>query len=141
MWKNIMATACLVLSVGVTFRLIQSANAQLGPQVSVGQNPIVNYGGNTNQGVPVFTAPVDQDVIVTTLITNQTCQIMVDGNVLVPTNNYFYPTYMFTRTAYFQPQTVFTTRKASLKVPAGTSLSFDDCSNTTYYIEGYLVHP
>ena len=73
MWKNIMATACLVLSVGITYqKLIQSANAQLGPQVSAGQNPIVNYGGNINQGVPVFTAPVDQDVIVTTLITNET---------------------------------------------------------------------
>ena len=96
MWKNIMATACLVLSVGITYKLIQSANAQLGPQVSVGQNPIVNYGGNINQGVPVFTAPVDQDVIVTTLITNQTCQIMVDGIVVVPTNGYFYPTYVYT---------------------------------------------
>ena len=141
MWKNIMATAFLVLSVGVTYKLIQSANAQLGPHVSAGQNPIVNYGGSINQGVPVFTAPVDQDVIVTTLITNQSCQIAVDGIVVVPTNNYFYPTYMFTRTAYFQPQTVFTTGKASLKVSAGATLSFDGCNTTTYYIEGYLVHP
>ena len=141
MWKNIMATAFLVLSIGVTYKLIQSANAQLGPHVSAGQNPIVNYGGSINQGAPVFTSPVDQDVIVTTLITNQSCQISVDGSVIVPTSNYFYPTYMFTRTAYFQPQTVFTTGTASLKVPAGSTLSFDGCNTTTYYIEGYLVHP
>ena len=86
-----------------------------------------------------FTAPV-QDVIVTTLITNQSCQIAVDGIVVVPTNTILSHLYVYT-TAYFQPQTVFTTGKASLKVPAGATLSFDGCNTTTYYIEGYLVHP
>ena len=47
MWK-ISGDSILVLSV-VTYKLIQSANAQLGPHVSAAQNLIVNYGGSINQ--------------------------------------------------------------------------------------------
>ena len=141
MWKNILATAALVLSVGVSYRLIQSANANFGPQVSVGQNPIVNYGGTISSGTPIFTSPSDQDVILTTIITGTTCKVAIDGTIIVPTGNYFYPTYMYTRTGYFQPQTVFTTGQATLKVAAGSSISFEGCTNPTYYIEGYLSQP
>ena len=142
MWKNILATSFLILSVGVTYTLIQSANAQLGPQVSVGQNPIVNYGGTISQGTPVFTAPTDQDVIVTTLMTNDnSCQIVVDGNTIIPMSGYFSPTFLYTRINYpTNSQSAFLTGNAKLKVPAGTSLEFLGCS-PHYYIEGYLMHP
>lgn len=140
MWKNILATAALVLSIGVTYRLMQPANAGFGPQVSHGQNPIVNYGGYASNGVTIFTAPSDQDVILKTIITSTDCQVAIDGTVIVPTTSYFYPTYLYTRAAYAQPQTVFTTGDASLKIPAGSAMSFSGCS-ATYYMEGYLMHP
>ncbi len=143
MWKNILATAALVLSVGITYRFIQSANAQLGPQVSVGQNPIVNYGGNINQGNPVFTAPADQDVIVTTLMTNDnSCQVTIDGTVIIPVSGYFAPTFLYTRINYTisGSDNAFLTGNAKLKVPAGSSLEFLGC-NPYYYIEGYLMRP
>ena len=140
MWKNIMATGFLILSVGVTYHLIQSANADFGPRVSAGQNPIVNYGGYVSNGTTVFTAPVDQDVILRTIITSTDCQVAIDGTVIVPTSSYFYPTYLYTRASYAQPQSVFTTGDAMLKIPAGSAMSFTGCS-TTYYMEGYLSHP
>ncbi len=142
MWKNILATAALVLSVGVTYHLIQSANADFGPQISIGQNPIVNYGGTINQNTPVFTAPSDQDVILTTIMTNDMCQIAIDGTVILPLSGYFSPTFLYNRLSYTTSgsDNAFLTGNAKLKVPAGSTLTFVSCS-PHYYMEGYLSHP
>ena len=143
MWKNIMATAFLILSVGVTYTLIQSANAQLGLQVSAGQNPIVNYGGTVSSNGLIATAPSDQDIIITTFFTNGACSVQVGGVNIIETATYFYPTYVYTgsRNAAATANTSFTMGNGKLKVPAGQDLVLVGCAASKYYMDGYLMHP
>ena len=85
MWKNILALAALVLSVGVSAHLIGTANATLGPVVSTGSNPIRNFGGDVPIDGVVATAPADQDLVVTGLMTaSSSCIVAVNGTTLVP---------------------------------------------------------
>ena len=143
MWKNILAAAALILSVGVTYRLIQSANANFGPQVSVGQNPIVNYGGSVPSNGLIVTAPSDQDIIISTFFTNGQCSVQVGGVSLMEITSYFYPTYLYTRAGYSggTANTSFTMGNGKLKVPAGQDLVLTGCSNAKYYMDGYLMRP
>ena len=143
MWKNIMATAFLVLSFGCTYKLIQSANAQLGPQISAGQNPIVNYGGTVSSNGLIVTAPSDQDIIITTFFTNGACSVQVGGVNIMETASYFYPTYVYTRSGSggATANTSFTMGNGKLKVSAGQDLVLVGCFGSKYYMDGYLMHP
>lgn len=143
MWKNILATAALVLSVGITYRLIQSANADFGPQVSVGQNPIVNYGGAVPANGLITTAPSDQDIIITTFFTNGYCSVQVGGVDIMLSTSYFYPTYLYTRAGYDggTANTSFTMGNGKLKIPAGQDLILTGCANARFYMDGYLMRP
>ena len=143
MWKNILAAAALILSVGVTYRLIQSANANFGPQVDVGQNPIVNYGGSVPSNGLIVTAPSDQDIIISTFFTNGQCSVQVGGVSLMEITSYFYPTYLYTRAGYSggTANTSFTMGNGKLKVPAGQDLVLTGCNNAKYYMDGYLMRP
>lgn len=141
MWKNTLALSALVLSVGITYRLIQSANADFTSSVSMGSNPIVNFGGVVST-TPITTAPIDQDIIITTIITNTDCSVQVNGNNIVTATAYFYPTYLYTRPTYASPtNSVFIAGTAKLKVPAGETFGLTGCTGAQYYIEGYYVHP
>ena len=114
------------------------ANADFGPRVSAGQNPIVNYGGYVSNGTTVFTAPVDQDVILRTIITSTDCH----GHWWYSDRAHiqlFYPTYLYTRASMHNLK-VCSPQDAMLKDPVGSAMSFTGCS-TTYYMEGYLSHP
>ena len=144
MWKTILSLAALILSVGVSAHLIGTANATLGPSVSTGYNPIRNYGGvhSSSSMAPVLTAPEDHDLIVTGILTNNGCAIIFGDTTIVPETSYFYPTQIYTRGGYDMPPSMFTTGEATLRVPAGETLSFDCThSDTRYYIQGYLAQP
>ena len=141
MWKNILALAALVLSVGVSYRLIQTADANLGPQVSHGNNPIVNFGGTVPSNGEITTAPSSQDIIITTLITNGSCGVQINGTTIVPAVSYFNPTYLYIRPSYAGTASSFTVGRARLKVPAGATLSLTNCSGNAYYLDGYMTHP
>ena len=144
MWKTILSLAALVLSVGVSAHLIGTANATFASAVSTGYNPIQNYGGvhASSSTAPVLTAPDDHDLIVTGILTNNGCAIILGDTTIVPETSYFYPTYIHTRGGYDMPPSIFTTGDATLRVPAGETLSFDCTgSNTRYYIQGYLTQP
>ena len=141
MWRNIVALSGLVISCGITFYLIQSANADFGPRISQGANPIVNEGGTVPSSGLVATAPSDQDLIVTTLMTNGYCGIQVNGTTLVQHGNYFSPTYIYMRPGYAGVSSSFTMGNAKLKVPAGGTLTLTNCNGNTFYMEGYLMHP
>ena len=119
MWKTILSLAALVLSVGVSAHLIGTANATLGPSVSLGSNPIWNNGGTVPADYIIATAPLDQDLIVTGIITNSGCSVSVGGEQIVPTTSYFYPTHAYTRSGDPSYTSLFTTGDATLRVPAG----------------------
>ena len=141
MWKNILATAVLVLSVGVSYRLIQTADANLGAMVSYGANPVVNFGGTVTSTGEITTAPTNQDIILTTIITNGTCSVLIDGVEIVPAGGYFNPTYLYIRPQYAGTSSSFTLGAARLKVPAGSTLSLGNCSGNRYYMNGYMMQP
>ena len=144
MWKTILSLALLVLSVGVSAHLIGTANATLGPSVSLGSNPIKNYGGivPTSSPTVIFTAPVDQDYILTGALSNNGCAILVGDTTILPESTYFYPTQLYTRGGYDMPPSMFTTGNATLRIPAGATLSLDcNGSSNRYYIQGYWAQP
>ena len=146
MWKTILSLAALVLSVGVSAHLIGTANATLGSSVSLGSNPIRNFGGviPTSSQTLIFTAPEDQDYVVTGMLSNDGCAIVVGDTTILPETGYFYPTMVYSRTdrsVTLQPS-MFTTGRATLRIPAGETLSLDCIgSSNRYYIQGYLAQP
>ena len=140
MWKTILSLAALVMSVGVSAHLIGTANATLGPSVSTGFNPIRNYGGIVTGDGIVTTAPADQDLIVTGILTDGGCTIKVGGTEVVPATSYFYPTQLYTRGGYDMPPSAFTIGAATLRVRAGETLALI-CSGNRYYVQGYLAQP
>ena len=140
MWKTILALAALVLSVGASAHLIGTANATFGPSVSTGFNPIQNYGGIVPSGGIITTAPADQDLIVTGVLTNDACAIQIGGTEVMPETSYFYPTRVYTRPGYNSPPSLFTVGTATLRVPAGETLALG-CTGSRYYVQGYLVQP
>ena len=61
---------------------------------------------------------------------------------ILPETSYFYPTQLYTRGGYDMPPSMFTTGNATLRIPAGETLSLDcNGSSNRYYIQGYLAHP
>ena len=140
MWKTILALAALILSVGASAHLIGTANATLGPMVSTGSNPIRSYGGIVPDDTIITTAPADQDLIVTGILTNYGCAIQVAGVDVVPETSYFYPTQIYTRGGYDMPASIFTIGAATLRVPAGQTLKLN-CPSRRYYVQGYLAQP
>ncbi len=140
MWKNILALAALVLSVGVSAHLIGTANATLGPVVSTGSNPIRNFGGIVPGDGIITTAPDDHDLIVTGVLTNDGCSIRIDGVDIVPQTSYFYPTWVYNRGGYDMPPSIFTLGAATLRIPAGQTMSLS-CNGSRYYVQGYLAQP
>lgn len=143
MWKNILAFAALVLSIGLSYRLISGAVA--GPAVSLGSNPLASQGGLLgNNTQTVFTAPSDQDFIVKTLMTEWNCDIYVNGNLVVSQDSYFAPARSwFNAGSHDNPSipTAFLTGNANLVVPAGQTLAIYDCSGSRYYLDGQYVQP
>ena len=141
MWKNFLSFGFFILSISVSYRLIQSAHADMGPQIGLGSNPVVNFGGSVPSGGVITTAPSNQDVIITTLITNGNCSVDIDGVTMVPSSGYFNPTYLYVRSGYAGSASSFTLGTARLKVPAGSTLSLSGCTGNSYYLDGYTVHP
>ena len=143
MWKTITAFAFLILSIGITSTLILGAHAE--PQSSLGSNPVASFGGvfsSSNQ--TIFTAPSDQDFVVKTILTQEKCEIYVGGSLMVSQHAYFSPTmYWFNAGSHDNPSSssAFQMGRANLKVPAGSSLSVQNCNSSRYYIDGHYVHP
>ena len=143
MWKNTLSLAALILSVGVSYRLISGANA--GPSVSLGTNPVASQGGLLSSNTQtVFTAPSDQDFVVKTLMTEWNCDVYVNGSVILSQTSYFVPArYWFNAGSHDNPSIAssFLTGNANLVVPAGQTLALYDCRGSRYYLDGIYVQP
>ena len=143
MWKNILSLAALVLSVGISARLIPGANAE--PQTSLGSHPAASYGGHiTGNAFTVFTNPSDQAFVVKTLFVESNCDIYVGSAAMLLQGSYFAPARIWFNAGshdHANSGSAFTTGNANLKVPAGESLSIHGCDNLRYYVDGYSVQP
>ncbi len=135
-----------------------------GPAVSTGHNPVVNYGGTIYDygDVLLFTAPTDQDVVITDVILSSgepssQCRglshvAMIKGSTSMAEfhvglswryssgTGYTYSDYQSQTKAHFQ---------SGLRVPAGESLTMDvarlwgeGCGSgmdVAYVVSGYLA--
>jgi len=69
MHKNIFACAAFIAACGFFLRSLTPANAYMGPMVDYGANPIVSAAGTASStSTTIFTAPADQDLLITDLI-------------------------------------------------------------------------
>ena len=136
-YRNILATGFLLLCGSVFVHSLNSANAfPRGVNSSLGSNPKVSfYDANTNSS-PIGLEPT-QDFIMTTLISNSnSCIPSVNGIQVYPitgSDNPFYYNYNNNNKSFFLEG------NGNLHVPAGQSLLLTNCS--TFYLEGYYVHP
>ena len=65
-FRNILSAAMLVVAFGFIFHGYPNANAEIGPAVSAGSNPLVSVTGSTSG--TLFTAPGDQMIVISDLI-------------------------------------------------------------------------
>ena len=147
MWKNILALSFLIATTTVCFHSIQPVQAQQGPHVSLGNNPVKNLYGHIvaapNQYTSLFSNTSGQDFIVTTAYMNHKyCTIAVDGNVVYP-DEYTISANLFEESSGID--SVFRQGRARLLVPNGSELqvytSYTSNMTCYYYLEGYYVHP
>ena len=147
MWKNLLALSVLIATITICLKSIQPVQAQQGPNVSLGSNPIKNFYGYmtvpSNQHTSLYSNTSGQDFIVTTAYVNHRyCTIAVDGNVVYP-DEYTISINIFDENSGID--SVFRQGRARLLVPNGSELQlFTSYTNNMacyYYLEGYYVHP
>ena len=69
MHKNIFALASLIGATGFFIRSLAPAQAEIGPMVNLGSNPVVSAAGTaTMSSTQILSAPNDQDLLITDVI-------------------------------------------------------------------------
>ncbi|MEC7986942.1 MAG: hypothetical protein VX278_17365 [Myxococcota bacterium] len=69
MWKNILSLGVLVLASALFVHTLRPANAQLGPHISQGSNPIFSVGGYSNSiATETVSAQSGQSILITDVI-------------------------------------------------------------------------
>jgi hypothetical protein len=144
--------AALAIGLGYALSSSQAIGYPAGPAVSAGSNPVLAIGGTISSATAdLFTAPGDQDVVVTDVwltIANRSCS----SDVLIATSagatvatiklfSYFYEsTYEATNS---HPSSVQHSFGSGLPLPAGQTLQITEsggCS-VAYTISGYYAQP
>ena len=158
----------LALGLGFTLSSATAIGYPAGPSVSFSANPIVATGGTTfdAESKPLFTAPADQDLIVTDLVLTSTSHMQCkkghlseltlgSGAVLGQ-----FETSSSTARRYYEYDSsagvsIQHNFGSGLRIPAGDSLTMnvtetsshgDSCSPTTSYgvrysVSGYFAQP
>lgn len=142
------------LAVGLGFSLASSdaIGYPAGAAVSLGSNPVISVGGTiSSTSVELFTAPVDQDVVVTDVwltMASRSCSSVVEfvtsAGATVSTVklfSYFYQDY--SEATHSQAGSVRHSFGSGLPLPAGQSLQIGEsggCS-VAYTVSGHYVQP
>ena len=142
------------LAVGLGFSLASSdaIGYPAGAAVSSGSNPVIAVGGTVSSSTAgLFTAPVDQDVVVTEVwltMANRSCSTVVElvtsAGATVSTVklfSYFYQDY--SEATHSQPGSVRHAFGSGLPLPAGQSLQISEsggCS-VAYTVSGHYAQP
>jgi hypothetical protein len=134
------------LAVGLGFSLASSeaVGYPSGAAVSMGASPVWSVGGQTPPGVSydLFTAPGDQDVIVTDISLTAGCggtcvtQVTID----TPTDRLASYRVRVNSAGYYGP--VHDSLQSGLRVPAGQVLSITTSTEyVDYTLSGYYAQP
>ena len=135
-YRNILAFAAVIFASGYFFRSFQPVYAYpQGPNVSIGSNPIENFYGNVSQtGSITFQ---DNFIVTGFMSDNYGCNPSIVGNSKIY-NATGIQTNVFYHRNVDPGNSLFTSGRAMLKIPAGSTLSLGNCNN--YYIQGYYTH-
>jgi hypothetical protein len=151
---------CLILGLSITIQ--PQAIAFPSPNVSYGQNPIINIGGSAydNETKNIFTAPSDQDIIITDIILtsfsgNMGCKASHKSEFILSTGSIFGQ--FETENGYYNGthggsagMSIQHAFESGIRIPASTSLTFfvtqtgtygNGCNSTgvRYMISGYYA--
>ena len=143
MWKEILSCAVLILSMGVSVHLVSQANAL--PEISLGSNPTASFGGVfTSSSQVVVTTSSAQAFVVKTMFFDGLCTVYVGSDLVLSQNSAFTPALYWHSagsSASVSGSSAFQQGRANLTVPAGSTLSIQNCNGNRFYIDGYYVHP
>lgn len=137
-WKNIASIGFVIVSLAMLVHAIHPALATLGPQVSLGSNPIAHFYKNCNglTNAVFFQNATNMDFIITDILVYNGGVRLFEGNG-TPSNTLFVGGF----SSYTSSQQVFDF-VSGLVVPAGNTVY---CSDEAYYpevtISGYYAHP
>jgi hypothetical protein len=150
-WKYIASTALLIASVGLSWKSLQPAQANNGPNLSLGINPVFSVGG-TSAGTIMSADPsqmmVVTDVILTTANTgngtSNPCRSVIElstsaGDIL----GSFRLTSIDDNSYSYQPTSVQHPFVSGLPIPVNQSLELThsgDC-HLNYTISGHYAAP
>jgi len=144
--------ATLAVALGFSLASSPAIGYPAGAAVSSGTNPVLAVGGVISSSTDdLFTAPADQDVVVTDVwltMNNRSCsadiELTTTGGATVSTLkvfSYFYEsTYEATNT---HPGSIQHSFGSGLPLPAGETLQISEsggCS-VAYTVSGYYAHP
>lgn len=126
-YRNILALALLVFSMGHTWNNIQSAHAfPAGPNISMGSNPIEQSYKycNGQSNATILSNTTNQSFIVTDIVvTGGNADILIDGNTIMNLNS------------------THITLKTGLRVDGGSVISCTDVgSYPRVTVVGYYTH-
>ena len=144
-YRTILATGFLLLCGSVFVHSLKSANASMPVGMQHGQFPYENFSttDGTLPNLPngsthdILTVPNDRLFILTNLITNQNCDLYVDGN-----KKLINLIHRIDHSSVYHPSS-FHLGNVHLIINSGETLSLVSTNNNcyTYHLEGYYAHP
>jgi ABC-type transport system substrate-binding protein len=133
--RNLFGFAAILFGTGFLVQSLQSANARIGPSVSLGSNPIQHYYQNCDQqyDLPIFTNNATGDFIVTDIyIYDGTISFKIDTETALLMSSYSGAN---TQTSNFHLQ-------SGIRVPNGSTFTCSDNGDSPrVMISGYYAHP
>jgi hypothetical protein len=153
-YRNTLAIGFVLLCGAVFVASLKSADAfPQGPSTSYGNNPVLSVGGSlSNSTTTLFTAPVDQKIVISDLLltmNHYNCSstislITSSGDTLSMTDLHsFYENYAHYSRTNSQPTSIQHSFNSGLPISAGDSLEITESGgcDISYTISGYYAHP
>ena len=136
----------LAVLVAVVLNPLTAHAHPMGSMVSKGSNPIVNVGGSRTEGPgieTVFTAPSDQDVVVTDIIFSTEAGALVRPTLKLDTSGTIVGQYFVFGANYASGGLIHLSLQTGIRIPAGESLQLehDSWSHLHYAFSGYYTQP
>ena len=134
-YRNLFGFAAVLFGAGFFVQSLQSANATIGPSVSLGSNPIQHFYQNCDQqsNLEIFTNSSSGDFIVTDIyIYDGTIKFQVDSETAL---------FMLGSVDARSPRANMHLN-SGIRVPSGSSFNCTDSGDSPrVMVSGYYAHP
>ena len=132
-YRNLFGFAAILFGAGFFVQSLKNANAEIGPSISLGSNPIQHYYLNCDgqSNATIFTNNETGDFIITDIyVYDGTVEFSIDSNVtlfMTSWNNSHSPDFHL---------------NSGIRIPSSSSFTCTDYANSPkIMVSGYYTHP